>query len=821
MWQLFKSVGQDARLGLRLLFRNPGFTAAAVLSLALGIGANSAVFSVVNTVLFTPVPGVDDPSSLVAVWESREGQPQTRFRTSYPAYLEFAGMSDVFSGLAAFSTDLFPIGTVSGESDKVWASMVTPNYFSILGVNPVRGRILDQKESPADSARAAVIGEALWKRVYGARESVIGSQISVKGHAFTVIGVLPEGFRGTRLDIRPEIWIPLSARQIMEPGSDVNTPGTRWLFTVGRTKPGVSLEQARGRVQATARQFRERYPDEQSKNTAVLISVAEEKIAPALRKVILSFAGLLEAVVLLVLLIACANVANLLLARWARRQTEMSIRLGLGASRARILRQLITESVLLALLGGLGGLLMAYWTGRLLSGYRLSGVLPFDMDLTLDSHVFLFALVFSLLTGVGFGIAPALYSARSSLVQSLRSGAGQVVGLAIPSRRLQSLFVTSQIAFSVLLLVVAGLFIRSLQKAQEVDLGFRAENLLLFTVDLAAQDKDDQVLRMNREIAENLAALPGVQAVGLADCVPLVGGLNQTSVTPAEKIGTPEEGTNPILYNTISAGYFKAMGAVLLQGRDFSTSDSPQSLPVVIINQATAAKFWPGENPIGRRLRLGGSKKPLREVIGVVRNWKYQSVWEAPEPAAFIPLLQSPEKVVTVHLRAQNPAALLRPALDTLQSIDRELPVFDVRTFQDQLASAFVGQRIGSWLVGLFGLLGLLLATVGIAGVVSYSVAMRTREIGVRMALGARPATVLWVIVKEKLVLAGVGVGIGLILAISFTRFLTSMLPGISATDPVVFAGIAAVSAVVTLVACLVPARRAVRVTPVEALRYE
>jgi predicted permease len=819
MLELLDSVAQDIRYGLRMLLRNRALSTAAALSLAIGIGANSAVFSLVHTLFYSSIPGIADSHSVVGIWESRTGYPDDRFKTSYPMFEQLRADPKAFAGVTAFTTTLLPVGPTVFDTRKCWSSLATPDYFSVLGVKPLRGRLLHQDSED----QSAVISEALWKRLYDGDENVLGSLLYVQGHPFTVVGIVPGNFRGTRLDVQPEVWIPLSAHRLLDPGltASRNSLGTRWLFIAGRLKTGATALAVQSELNSVVGRLRELHPEFDRSRTLVAISLSEGKIAPALRGIALRFSAVLGAIALLVLGIACANVANLLLARWAGRRGEIGLRLGLGASRCRVLRQLLIESILLALLGGALGLVLACVTQTALRGVRLPTPTPLEINLGPDLSVFVFAFLLSLGTGIAFGVIPAVHASPSGLLQLMRGAAGQVES-GRTGGRLRNILTVSQVTFSVLLLLVAGLFVRSLQKAYRVDLGFDARHVLLMTVDASSRTGNDTQLHgFARELQTTLSLLPGVQAVSVAESVPLVGGFSETSVTAGEKLGSPEEGAEPMYYNTVAPGYFSVMSSPVVQGRDFGEIDTPTSFPVVIINRTAATQLWPGHNPIGKRLRLGGSKNPMREVVGVVPDWKYQSVWEGAEPSAFIPLTQNPQRVFAIYIQAANAASLVRPAVEKVRALGGNLPVFDIRTFPEHLDTALFNQKIGSLLLGGFGLLGLLLSTVGIAGVVAYSVSSRTREIGIRLALGARKESVLWLVVRKGLLLSTCGVVLGIGLAVVATRFLAGLLPGISVTDPATFLAIPLLSVFTALAASYIPALRATRITPMEALRYE
>ncbi len=815
---MWGGISGDFRFGIRMLSRNRGFTVAAAFSLGLGIGANTAVFSIFNALLFVPIPAVEDPSRLVSVWQCSVEQPHSPHKISYPDYLDFAGATDVFSSLAAYNSQTLAIGKPGEASARIQGEIVTGNYFSVLGVKPLQGRLFVPEETE-ESVPVTMISERLWKRRFGADPRMIGSDIYLNGFPFRVLGILPDAFRGVRLDLVAEAWVPMWAHAQIVPqlSAPLTKRGTRWLFTVGRMQPGISMAQARLVMDALSRRLEEAHPEHNRGKTALVLEANTTQLVPGLRRGVFWIGSLLMIIVGLVLLIACSNVASLLLARCAGRQEEFGIRFSLGAGRFHLFRQLLIESLLLSAMGGAVGLILALWTKNWVRNLEIPFGLFARLEPVLDLRVFIFLFLVSLLTGMVFGAGPAFYAARHNVIDYLKGGmafrdAGRGQG------RLQNAFVVSQVTVAVLLLIGAGLFLRSLQRSYAVDTGFDARDVLLMSVEADKKGySESQMIALYRRLLERLSVLPGVESVSLASSVPLVTGFDETTATPEGLEGRGFQVSD----SSVSPEYFSTMRSQIMLGRGFTPSDGESARPVAILNQRASRLFWPGENPIGKRVRLGGATSPFVEIVGVIDDWKYDHVWEAPRAAVFLPIFQKPRSRFAVHIRAARPKLLVRPALQEITALDRGLPVFDIQTFPDRLDVALAQQRLISWFAGGFGLLGLLLASVGILGLIAYSISQRTKEIGIRMALGAKPARVLRLFLGKGLVLAGLGVGLGVTLSIALTRFLQALLPGISPTDPVTFASVSVLALTISALAAFIPARRATRIAPATALRYQ
>jgi predicted permease len=817
---------QDLRFAARVLVRNPGFTAVAVLSLALGIGANSTIFTLVNAVLLRPLP-MQDPDRLVAVFTTDERNRGSFFnymQTSRPNFQDYLKSNDVFSGMVAHS-GLALAFSGKGEPEQIFGELVSGDFFGVLGVKPALGRaFLPDEDKVPGASLVTVLSDSFWQRRLGGDPAVVGREITLNGHAFTVVGIAPEGFKGTNAIFAPALWVPTMTHPQLATGFlKENMEARRALIfgMTGRLKPGVTLVEAETRLKAIAGQLAREYPDDNGGRSVALLPLSQATINPGFRENMTRAASLLLTVVGLVLLIACANVANLLLARASARQREVAVRLSLGASRGRLVRQLLTEGLLLALVACVLGLLIAYWAQGVLWSQRPPGLALDAIDLTPNLRVLGFTLAVSLVTAIVFGLAPALSASRPDIVGELKQRGGPAVGGNRPLN-LRSLLVAGQVALALVALVAAGLFVKSLGNAQRIDPGFDHEKLAVLTIDLGAQGYGEQQARdFQRRMLERAAALPGVERATLASGVPLFQGGFMRTVFPEGVDSSDRKNGKLVQLNTVEPGYFETMGISLLRGRDFAASDHPESTRVVVVNETMAKQFWPEQEAVGKRFKFFGQDW-WNEVVGIARDGKYNFLGENPQPHIYLSLTQTFEPAVSLHLRASgDPATALGMARREVQSMDRVLPITNVFTFGEILRQSLWAPRMGAALLGVFGLLSLVLAVIGIYGVMAYSVNQRTRELGLRMALGADQADVLTLVVRQGVTLAAFGIAVGLALAFAGTRLVGNLLFGVTTHDPLVFAGIPLLLALAALLASVQPALRAARVDPAVALRIE
>ena len=817
---------QDLRFAARMLIKSPGFTLVAVLSLALGIGANSTIFSLVSAVLLRPLP-VADASRLVAVFTTDERNRGALFnylQTSPLNFQDYRADGEVLLGLAAHQG--LPLSfTGKGEPEQIFGEIVSGDFFTVLGVTPLRGRFFvpDEDEAPGASS-VAVLSHSFWQRRLGGEASAVGQTLTLNGHPFTVIGIAPRGFKGANAIGTPALWVPMMAHPQLATGflkENIDSRRALIFNLVGRLEPGVTLQQAEARLKTVAGRLASEYPTDNEGRSVAVLPLAQATINPGFRENMVSAAGLLLVVVALVLLIACANVANLLLARAAARQREVAVRLSLGASRGRLVRQLLTEGLLLALLAGGLGLLIAYWAQGVLWANRPPALAADAIDLRPDLRVLGFTLAVSLATALVFALAPALRASRPNIVDELKQRGGDAsFGNRVFSMR--SLLVSAQVALSLVTLVGAALFVRSLGNAQRIDPGFAWETLGVLTVDLGAQGYGEERAReFQRRVLERSAALPGVLGVTLASGVPLSQGSFQRTVFPEGIDRSDRKNGKLVQLNTVARGYFATMGIPLLRGRDFAPSDHKDAPHVVVINETMAKQFWPEADALGKRFQFFGQEW-WNEVVGIAKDGKYNFLGENPQPHIYLSLDQTFEPAVTLHVRAAgDPATALGMARGEVQALDRQLPITNVLTFREILGQSLWAPRMGASLLGVFGFLSLVLAVIGIYGVMSYSVSQRSRELGLRMALGADEASVLKLVVRQGVTLAALGVAIGLAIAAAATRLVGSLLYDVKAHDPLVFAGVPLLLGLSAVAASIQPAWRAARVDPTQALRLE
>jgi predicted permease len=815
---------QDVRYGIRMMLKRPGFTAIAVLALAVGIGANSAIFSVINAVLLRPLP-YQNGDRLVLIWEKFTSQGLDRIPVSAPEFTEYREQNHVFEQVAAFDTNDFNL--TGGETpERIPGATVSASLFSVLGVQPERGRTFLPEDNELGHDNVVLLGHGLWERRFGSDPNMIGKTIALNGRSYTVVGIMPPSFnfplslfdvQGVHFTQPAEVWTALAFT-----AAEMKARGSRELGVVGLLKMGVSPAQASAEVQNIAagmmRQHPDSYPPEGWGAMAVSL---QEQVVGRMRPMLL----VLFAAVGLVLLIACANVANLMLARAAARQKEIAIRRAMGAGRLRLIRQLLTESILLSLLGGILGLLLALWGLDLLVSLGAE-TLPRLKEISLDGRVLGFTTFISVLTGALFGLAPALQASKLELAETLKEG-GRSSSAASGNTRLRSLTVMAEFALSLMLLIAAGLAIKSFWRLANADPGFSPQNVLTLELSLpkASYATGRSVAAFYKQALERIRALPGVTAAGAATVLPLSGSNSDSSFViegkmPQSLTTFPDEE-----YRVVTPDYFRTMNIPLIKGRFFDEADHDQAPGAVIINQALARKYFAGEEPLGRRLTMDDPSNPAASwvtVVGIVGDIKHRGLNTEAKPELYVTHAQNPERSMTLVARtASSPSAVASAVRREIASLDKDLPVYNTRTMDQVISDSVAQQRLSTFLLGLFAALALTLTTVGIYGVISYTVAQRTHEIGVRMALGAQARDVLRLVVGQGMVMVLIGVGLGLAAAFGLTRLMSSLLYGVSATDPMIFVIVSLGLSLVALIACYVPARRATRVDPMTALRYE
>ncbi len=802
---------QDLRYAARMQFKNPAFTIVAVIALALGIGANTAIFSVVNSVLLRPLP-YKDPERLVMVWEDATKFGYPRDTPAAANYIDWRDQNTVFEGMAAIADESFNLTGV-GDPERLEGRTVTANFFPLLGVDPHIGRTFTNDEDKRGSDQVVVLSYALWQRRFGGDNSIIGKTINLNGLTHTVVGVMPARFQFPTSD--DAFWVPIAFTS-----EQMVNRGRHYLQVVARLKPGTSLEQAQSEMHTIASRLAQQYPDSNTDLGAAVVSLHEHLVGD-IRPALLILLGAVG----LVLLIACANVANLLLARAAVRQKEIAVRVALGARRWRLIRQFLTESVLLATIGGVIGLAIAFGGLLLLRSFIPENIAQ-AREISIDLKVLGFTFLVALITGVIFGLAPAIQAARFNQTETLKEG-GRDSATGSGGKRIRGLLVMAEVAVSLVLLIGAGLLINSFLRLRNVDPGFRADNLLTMKFDLPQPKYMEYERRaaFYSDLVQRVGAVAGVKSAAITTNLPLYRQGNSIGVTIEGQPPLPPGQENVVVTRTISPGYFDTMGIPLLKGRQFTDQDTDTTPNVVVINETMARTYWPGEDPIGKRIGAGTVEDPddWIQVIGVVKDVRQFELTVAPRPQMYVTFRQIdffPPRDLVVKTEV-DPASLAATVRKAVWEIDKDQPVSNIRTMEEILLDSIARQRFSMLLLAIFAGVALILAAVGIYGVMSYSVAQRTHEIGIRMALGAQTNAVLRLAVGYGLKLVIAGVVIGLIAAFALTRVMSTLLFGVTATDPMTFGLISVLLILVAAIASYIPARRATKVDPIIALRYE
>ncbi|HEX6973652.1 MAG TPA: ABC transporter permease [Vicinamibacterales bacterium] len=814
---------QDVRHGVRSLGRTPSFTLAVALTLGLGIGANAAVFSIINALLLRPLP-VSDPSNLYLLSVTHQDNEQAH-NVSWADYLDYRDTSGVFSDLAAFQIGFAGL-SADNRADRITVSQVTGNFFSMLGLTPAAGRLIVPGEGERYGADPVlVLGHTYWKKRFGGDPAAVGRQVLVNGQPFTIAGVVPESFTGAYALVEFDAYMPIGMI-FPEPvyRELIARRDNHELRVLGRLKPGITLAQARAGVELLSRQLETQYPDT---NKTVRARVIPEHLArpePNAADSNPFVAGVFMLLVALVLLVACVNVVNLMLVRATVRQRELAMRAALGAGRWRLVRQLLTESLLLSAAGGLLGAGIGWWVSGMLSRITLPMDLPIRFDLPFDWRVFGYVAAVAVGTGLVVGLLPALRTSRADLNEVLREG-GRSMADGGSRQWVRSLLVVSQVAVSLVLLVAAALFVRSVRHAQTIDLGFNPHHVLNQSMDVSQMGFDESRGRaFYRAVEARVRTLPGVETVSYAYSVPF-GYYNSSEYVEAEgQAPAPGERRPSAGFNMVGPEYFATMGITIVGGRGFTLQDDERGRPVAVVNEQFAKKLWPGQDPIGKRFRMAGTDARWLEVVGLTRTGNPQFIFDDPSPYFFAPIEQHYRPLRILQVRTTGEPEAIAPAIQKeIRAINPDLPVYDVRSMERvmQGPNGFFLLRMGALFGGALGVLGLVLALVGIYGVVAYAANQRTQEIGVRMALGAQRSDILRLVVGHGLMLIGAGVVVGLVASFGLARLLSNLLFGISSTDPLTFVAVPLVLGATAVLASYLPALRATRIDPMRALRQD
>ena len=818
------SFWQDVRFSLRVLGKSPGFAMIALLTLTLGIGANTTIFSWINSTLLNPIPGIAKTGELVTAYLGRNALAP--FPLTYPDFEHLRDETRSLSGLTAYSLNAVNL-TGSGKPERVWATLAAANYFDVLGVKPLLGRgFLPEEDRTPGGAPVTVISYRLWQTHFGGSSDILGRAISLNQHTFTIVGVAPRQFQGALTGLRCDLWVPLMMEQQLLPNGDlIHDHHYFWLSVLGRLRPGVRLEEAQQELTVLMQPMAQQYPEEHKGHEAVTLSplwrgAGANVFFSMLLPMLMAISGV-------VLLLTCANVANLLLVRSVARRREIAIRLSMGASRWRLLRQLLIESLILSLGGGLIALLITLWTSGGLMFFMPPIGMPIDLAANTDRTVLSATLVISILTGVIFGVLPALRAARIEPAAVLKEESRTAAG-GLGKARLTNVIVVAQISLSLLLLICAGLFIRSFVRAQQFNPGFNAEHVLLASYDLFSAGYTEATgIQFNRQLVGRISALPGVQAVTLGSGVPMGLGSGSTSVKPEGYIWQAHESmeTPDVI---VGPNYLHTLQIQLAAGRELTADDTERSQPVAMVNQSFANRYWPNQNPLGKRIVTDISDKTF-VVVGVTKNSSgplsganLSGPAADPGPLLYLPLYQCYRPAMILHVRVTgDPLAFAATVDQAVHELNPELPLYNVTTLKTNIKLATVSTRIAGSFAGAFGLLALVLAGVGVYGVISYSTRQRTSELAIRMAFGAERREVFRLVLGQGLRLAVIGISIGLVISIALTRFLKNLLFGVASTDLLTFSAVSLLLCLVSLAACFRPAWRATRVDPMAALRHE
>jgi predicted permease len=812
-----QSILHDIRYAARILKRSPGFTLVAALTVALGIGATTTIFSAVNSVLLKPPPGVRDSGKLVRLYRVAE-DGSSFHEISYPNYLEYRAADTGLSDVAATAVQAV---VISGEAEPeaMFGLLVSGNFLGMLGVRPALGRFFAVGDDQAAAAeRAAVLSHGTWTRRFGRDSSIVGRTVHLNRVPFTVIGVTQEGFRGPNSMVDVGVWLPIEAAPALVDEIDLRSRAVTFIDAFGRRAPGVSAERAEAALNQISANLRAEFPDgnpDHGIDVRPYRPVGTRAFGPAM-----GFSLFLFLISGTVLLIACLNVGNMLLARAAQRGKEMAVRLALGAARRRVVRQLLTESAMLFTLGGAGGVLIALYATRLLSAYQLPFDVPVVIDFAPDMRALAFSLAVASLTGLAFGLAPAMHVTRPDLQSSLRSGTA--AGGAARSR-LRSAFVVTQVAGSALLLVGAGLFARGLARAGSVELGFEPDGVHALSTELEMYGYSTEgAVDFYRDLMERAAQLPDVESVAAIDAPPVTLGGRSTAFGLVGRPRVDEDERPQTDYSRVTPGYFATFHVPIARGRRFNEADRNDAVHVAIVNETFARRSWPGDDPLGKRIRLSALEDAELEIVGVTRNAKYRSLTEEPRAMVYVPYEQWPTTSMVVLARVERRGANVTAEMrGVVRGLDASLPIDANVPYRELMGIAMLPSRAAALFTTLFGGVGLMLAALGLYGILAFAVAQRTREIGIRMALGARTGAVRTLIIRGGVKLVAIGLAIGFVIALAVTRLLRGLLYGVSPTDPITFGGIALLLVGVALAAAYVPAWRATRIDPVEALRAE